>query len=486
MKISEYFNLNKSQAELDFVDIDIDNDIQLFFDPYFISSIETELAGNCNYCIQTFFDSLVVFLHDGDKKNARLLLDHIGEINESHLGYSKGKSAGKGTGSIDKKNLIESILLSDAVKSKMIEKLEDFRLFIENIGNDKISDMCTNITKKYLLEYTEDQCKLWNIPLREAVSGWFWEPDLRIWTQKMCNRLIINDKPYLLIPKNMVSYSQCYSSEKLFSHFVLEYYKNEHLRMQSSLVKTIRDKNGKIISQYVTKKSVKEDFKSKGIIITKEWLLAFCEKHKEVLREFKAKTRLTEKYLTGSVAEIEDINEIIDKLITELDDIKPGKQDAYRYQSLCLSTSELLFYPALANPKSEETINNGTKRIDIIFSNRATNGFFKILKDNDIPCNLITMECKNYSVDLANAEMDQLAGRLTNNRGKFGIQFCRAFQNPNLYLERTQFLARDESKYIIYIDDNRLKQLLNLFRENPVESIYSALLNDWFDEVVKG
>lgn len=47
MKISQIFRLNKSQAELDFVDIDISQDIPLFIDPFFIS------IRNDNWSIET-------------------------------------------------------------------------------------------------------------------------------------------------------------------------------------------------------------------------------------------------------------------------------------------------------------------------------------------------------------------------------------------------------------------------------------------------
>ena len=40
MKISEIYNLQKSQAELDFVDIDVTKDLPLFVDPFFLSKRE--------------------------------------------------------------------------------------------------------------------------------------------------------------------------------------------------------------------------------------------------------------------------------------------------------------------------------------------------------------------------------------------------------------------------------------------------------------
>ena len=46
VKISELFDLKKSQYELDFVDINPDIDTPLFLDPYYISKCEFPFAVN--------------------------------------------------------------------------------------------------------------------------------------------------------------------------------------------------------------------------------------------------------------------------------------------------------------------------------------------------------------------------------------------------------------------------------------------------------
>ena len=48
MKISRYLNLNKTQYELDFVDINIKSDTPLFIDPHLIGNLKSRFAEKIN------------------------------------------------------------------------------------------------------------------------------------------------------------------------------------------------------------------------------------------------------------------------------------------------------------------------------------------------------------------------------------------------------------------------------------------------------
>lgn len=93
------------------------------------------------------------------------------------------------------------------------------------------------------------------------------------------------------------------------------------------------------------------------------------------------------------------------------------------------------------------------------------------------------MECKNYSSDPANPELDQLAGRFSVNRGKLGLLVCRKLKNKKLFIQRCKDTAQDGRGFIIPLDDSDLKILLNYRGKKDIRSIYS-LLEDRFQDLV--
>jgi hypothetical protein len=62
MQVSNCFNLDKSQAELDFVDVDIHTDNPLFIDPFAISQRPDPWSQDAHQMVIDFFQRVVDLL----------------------------------------------------------------------------------------------------------------------------------------------------------------------------------------------------------------------------------------------------------------------------------------------------------------------------------------------------------------------------------------------------------------------------------------
>lgn len=474
MRISQQYNLQKTQYELDFVDIDPLTDIPLFIDPYFLANRNDSFSINSSRTIRSFFEEFIRLVRSRKRNEAKELFDHLNEPNETCLGLSRGNPQGRGIGSIQAEQIFDSILESKAVKTGIVEHLEDVRVFVENIDKDKTSDMATNIIRLHLIEYTQQQCRLWNIPIQSGVpSGFVWRRDKRIWDNYLTEMLIVDNKKILLVPKGVVSYSQSHTPQKYYQHFVLNFLQQEHLRLNTLLVKTRKYKDGSE-KKFVTKKSLKE----KEAPFSKEFLTDFTNHHPEVFADFKTQIQKTDKSVNNYELCDTDLNELIDYLINKLKSIKPGNEEASIYHKTVVGILELLFFPKLLCPQVEKEIHEGRKRIDITFDNAAEEGFFSRLhKSYNVPSTFIFVECKNYSRDLANPELDQISGRFSPNRGKFGFIVCREIEDIELFLQRCTDTFKDDRGVIIPVVDKDLISLLDHLKESSFEKIEEFLAN---------
>lgn len=450
MKISEIFQLNKSQAELDFVDIDPTLDTPLFLDPFFLSKRKDNWSHEATLTIRSFFQNVIDLIRDDNEEDAKELFDYLHEPNSTCLGMSSGDPQGRGVGNEDTDKIYESLLRSRAIQTGLIQDIEDNILFVDNFGKDKLSDMTTNIITRHLIEYTQNQCIFHGIELSNGVaSGYFWNRQSNEWETEYTDMLVVNNKKILLVPKGIVSFSKGYTPDKYYTHFVLDFQQNEHLRLQTALVQ--RRKDG---AQFVTKKSLKERNP-----LSKEFLRQFTLDHPEVLQQFKGETEI-HSLANAEITDI-DVAPIARNLITRLRAIPPGTNNASNYHNLIKGILEIIFYPHLINPVKEHEIHNGRKRIDISFDNAARSGIFYRLSENHrIPCTYIFVECKNYSKDIANPELDQMSGRFSFRRGQVGFVVCRTIDNMNLFMDRCRDTFRDGRGLIIPLVDDDIIQLL--------------------------
>ncbi|MNJ58055.1 hypothetical protein D3C77_536700 [compost metagenome] len=175
------------------------------------------------------------------------------------------------------------------------------------------------------------------------------------------------------------------------------------------------------------------------------------------------------------------MNSVVDHLIAKLRSIKQGPSTASDYHKTIVGILEMLLYPNASSPVLEAEINQGRKRIDIYFENSAKEGFFHTLHMiHKIPCPYLIIECKNYSKDIQNPELDQMIGRLTVNRGMLGIITCREISKKELFIERCRDSFKNGHGLIIPLTDADLisaLEKLKLEHKTPLEEVLNEIKN---------
>ncbi len=286
--------------------------------------------------------------------------------------------------------------------------------------------------------------------------------------------------------KGVVSFSSGYTPDKYYNKFVLTYLQNEHISLGSSLVQyRTLSKN-----PFVTKKDLKAE---EEYSYSREFLLEFTQDHPEIFEAFK--DRAKDEYEDTGTNDIRpcDIPLLVETLVSSLRSINPGAEDATKYHRLVTGILELIFFPDLICPGIEKEINEGRKRIDIYFQNAARENFFYDLNAiKNIPCPYIIIECKNYSSDPANSELDQLIGRFSKTtRGVFGLLLCRQIKKMDLFIKRCKDTLKDDHGLIIPLTDDDLivilEDIAKTMKGSIVESkIVYNILNERCNKIFMG
>jgi hypothetical protein len=472
MKFSEVFGLNWEQPELDFVDIDLTTDIPLYLDPFAICSRDDHWSRLCSEHIHNFFQTAIDLIRSGQEANAKHILNGLSEPNETHLGLSTGVSQGRGVSGKQAIDLYEALSQSNAAQTGLITELAECDLFIPNVAQDKISDITTNILRGPLVKYTQEQCQLHGIPLRgEVAIGKIWDITNQCWQATYGALPIFEGQIILLVPKHSVRRKPVLESQEYYRHFVLNFLQDEHLARNSSLVKVLKNKK-----RVVYKNTLMEQHP-----FDKDFLADFTKEHPEVLDKYKA-----EKIKQGLL--VEDIDEenydkhtMASVLIERLNEIQQGPADAHKYHNLCMGIFSLLFWPDIIYPQKEAEINEGRKRIDILYTNASNIGFFQRMKSSPVvKADFLHVECKNYSKDPENPEFDQLMARFDNIRGRLGILVFRTTNNPELIKQRCRDIAKAGNGVILPFGDAQLIEMLQMVARGE-----SELINAYLDRLYR-
>lgn len=471
-KFTEFFGLKIEQEELNFLDIYAHQDIALFLDPFGISAMGTKWSKECENQIATYFQYLLDSIKVGDKQTIKKLLSALHEVNEVALGYSQNGSSGRGIGPKQAKEIQFAFETSEAAISGDIKDIADCALLIPGINRDKISDITSNILKKQLIEFTKEQCDLYSIPRKRVAISAF---DFETLTFKSYfdNLPVVNGKPKILLPISSVRQDPELSKDKYYRNFVLEFLRAEHSHAGDSLASVL--KNGKI---QVTIADLKKKYP-----MGTDFLYDFTKNNPKILEKYKDELRRTA--IKGEKAKLEPKKRILtaDERIQILKNIQTGTQEATNFHKITFDNLIEIFGNRLYDPKGEVKINDGRKRIDIVFNNNDKGFFHQLNTLNKIHCPKIFIECKNYGKELGNPEIDQLQTRFSKQRGMFGILLCRTIENKEKMIQRCKDVLHDREGYIIALEDDDIKYLLKIKEQNKEEKI-DQFMNQKLDEII--
>ena len=478
MRVSEKYNLGRTQPTLEFVDVDIRGDTRVNIDPRAIQGIESTWSAECVALLQSFFSTVLDAIRTGKHARARHLLSTLREPNETHLGLSRGEAQGRGMGRDLARSTWDALRSSRAVSSGLLEDLEDTILFIEGIGPDIVSDITTNIIRGPLIAFTTDVCNYYGIDLTPGIaSGQIWDHRTRRWTNSFVALPRTEFGPLILVPKAIVRRVPTYEPGEYYKDFILPYLQQEELNAPaSSLVEILRSGHRR-----VTKKSVREKY-GQGKAVN----LSVTERNEELLAQYRQSKVGRQSGLPHStVSALTETPEVDwDALLNAVLACPSGRDHATQYHHAVETLLSALFYPALDFPQRESKIHAGRKRIDITYTNTATSGFFSWIRDQHrLPCSFVPVECKNYGQEIGNPEFDQLGMRMSPTRGQLGFLCHRGFNDKKQTMQTCKDAAADMHGYMIPLDDEDLVALVAERKRLP-DRITFPLLRERFRQLL--
>lgn len=480
-RVSEYYRLGRTQPTLDFVDVDVRDDVRVFLDPRAFRLLQSDWGEQCRDLLQSFFAEVLATISTGDSARTRMLMSKLREPNETHLGFSTGASRGHGLGRESGQSVADALSASRAARTGLLQDLEDTVLLVPRVGHDVVSDITTNVLRGPLIAYTRQQANLHGIPTAQVASGPVWNPAGASWEEAFVDLPVPHHRKLLLVPKALVRHRMDFDKDEYYGDYLIPMLQDEELgRASSELVEMLKR------GPRVTKKAIKAKYGT-----SKDAVAELTATHRAALdgyREQKA-AYVSPPLDHDAIATVTGSGPIdLFALLDAVRAVPAGKQHATAFHLAVEEMLTALFYPALIDPQVEHDLHERRKRVDIRYTNAARSGFFAWLIQHRIPSQHVFVECKNYTGDPANPELDQLSGRFSPLRGQVGLLVCRAFTDKERFLRRCRDTAQDQRGFCIALDDDDLAHLVNEAQAERADGSSAptifALLKQRYDKLI--
>ena len=431
-----------SPFEVDFVIPRVDIDVPLCIDPFLLFKSRDPAFSAMHDTILNVFNSAISALRGGNLSDAQYLFD-FPEVFEIGLGYTAHGKRGSGLGSYLSRLIIETLNDSPALMDRGVRHVEEMQLVSVGIAADRTSDIAANIIKRFLIDYTQRQSVLWNLPLTIDVPvNHIFDPERFEWYDDYADLPVspVDNSPIILVPRRIVR-----------SLPWINY--DDYLRME--------------FSAYLRAKRVKAKVRAAKTenqrLFDKNEIVTITRSEIERIDRFVDRKELTAAQAQPSLTYLEqsEVRPEADRLKELLSQMSPGAANASQFQRLFLEIANYLFNPELIDGSLEVKTVDGTERRDVIFTNDSDQPFWTYLRTEHSSF-LLMFEAKN-TAGLTPGHYNQTATYLGDRLGRLGFIVTR--NEASEANQRKAFSIYNDSsprKIILVLSDSDLMKMLDM------------------------
>jgi len=420
-----------SQYQVDFVIPRIGIDLPLGIDPFLLFKSRDSEYRQLHTLLIATFNAGVVAIREGDTNEAHRLFD-FPEVSAIGLGYTQGGKRGSGVGSYLAGLIIDTLEASPALQQRGVRHVEEMQLLSAGIGPDRVSDITANVLKRFLIEYTQRQCRIWNVEMANNVPvSHIFNHLSKEWEEAFEDLPIspINGAPILFVPRRIVRVLPWIN----YDDFVRSEF-NAYLKARRDQIKK-SSTQAKIEVVTVTRRDI-----------------SLVERYVKAREAQGGDARPTLDYID------EDICRESERLKERLAAITIGRSEAEQYQHLVLEILNFLFNPELIDGQPEVKTIDGTERRDIIFTNDSDESFWEYVR-NEYGI-ILMFETKNTE-ELDTDAINQTATYLGVRIGGLGVIVTRRPPKDSI-IKKIMTVFNDGRKVILTLCDDHLRELLDL------------------------
>lgn len=241
--VTEHYGIS---GDVPFLNVHVDRDNLIFLDPSAIRNDASSRGRAAYRQLRSLFSQVVAAARSDDPvehDRGRQLLRHLHEPNETRLGMSRGGAHGKGFGDELSDSFWDELRANPACQSAVLERLEDTRIFLGHVGDDRISDMTTRIIFNVLAEFTQEMMGIY--PALQAgattkssdvwVEGTGWQS--QNFTLPHCA-----GKQLLLVPREWVYWRTLMEPVQFYNRFATQVVQDETATVDKKGKRTARSK----------------------------------------------------------------------------------------------------------------------------------------------------------------------------------------------------------------------------------------------------